>query len=817
MRKVFKWVKYAVAVLALFTAVVFAVAYWKRDDVLEKLNVYLNEQINGEIHIGKLDFTILHQFPQFSVTLHDVYLRGPQYETYHHDFFTADRIFLNIGVFELIGNKVNISSFTLENSKAFIFRAKNGYTNLDIFKNVFRDSSTVRAKGKDESEPFFFKIKKAEFRNVSFVYADSVKNKSMSFQFLKTDHRVSGSDSSVTVRINGDMHFDGLTFKSENGSFLSDKFTTVDLNARIDRLSKILTVDSSSLQFDDMIVNLKGLFDLKKGGIFQLHFQSDRLNVAKGKELLDQHLNHSLRRFDVKKPISINVNLMGKSVPSNKPEVDVSFSASNTKVNFGKMPFSDMTFSGSFTNHVNQQKENDDFNSKVIVAPFDGKMDGFPVKGKIMVTELRDPLVDMEIVTEMKLTDLNSHLDSTRFKFTKGSVTTEIVYKGKLSEYLNHASVKYYGKLKGKSVVKEGAFDFNPRKLHFSKIDGAFEFNEDKFLLSHLDFDMNGSPLHVKGSIKNFIPFFIQPKDKGRIRLDITSPHFDLTSLAAKKVTEKKSVKQTRQDRKKVTDMMDAIFEKLEFDLNVKVGELTMKQFKASDFSGKIILVDQTLEASPVTMRVAGGWMNLDFKLSDLDQYINLMNVTARINNAEIKDFFRSFNNFNQQTVNDKNLSGIISANVKFDAQLDENLNVLAPSMIGNIDCKIRNGNLKDFEPMENMSNFLFKKRDFSDVQFAELNSHFYLQGTDLDISRMEIQSSVLSLFIHGRYSFKDSTSLSVQLPLSNLKKRDKEYTPQNVGVDAKVGPSIFLHVYKDKEGKIAIAYDPFKKYAKLR
>jgi len=116
---------------------------------------------------------------------------------------------------------------------------------------------------------------------------------------------------------------------------------------------------------------------------------------------------------------------------------------------------------------------------------------------------------------------------------------------------------------------------------------------------------------------------------------------------------------------------------------------------------------------------------------------------------------------------------------------------------------------------MENMSNFLFKKRDFSDVEFAEINSHFFLQGPDLDINRMEIQSTVLSLFVHGRYSFTDSTSLSVQLPLSNLKKRDKNYKPQNVGTDAKVGPSVFLHIYKNDEGKIAIAYDPFKKYAK--
>ncbi len=137
--------------------------------------------------------------------------------------------------------------------------------------------------------------------------------------------------------------------------------------------------------------------------------------------------------------------------------------------------------------------------------------------------------------------------------------------------------------------------------------------------------------------------------------------------------------------------------------------------------------------------------------------------------------------------------------------------------MSGTLACKITNGVLKNFEPMENMSNFLFKKRDFSDVQFAELNSNFSISGTNMDISRMEIQSSVLSLFLEGRYSFTDSTSLSVQLPLSNLKKRHKDFKPKNIGTHAKAGPSIFLHVYRDKDinSKIKIDYDPFKKWAR--
>jgi hypothetical protein len=193
------------------------------------------------------------------------------------------------------------------------------------------------------------------------------------------------------------------------------------------------------------------------------------------------------------------------------------------------------------------------------------------------------------------------------------------------------------------------------------------------------------------------------------------------------------------------------------------------------------------------------------------------MIIEARITNSNIKELFQNFNNFNQKTIHADNLTGVISADVTFNASVDDSYAVVASSMTGSLDCNIQDGRLQNFEPMENMSNFLFKKRDFSDVQFAELLSSFSIQGTNLDISRMEIQSTVLSLFLEGRYSFTDSTSLSVQIPLSNLKKRHKDFKPQNIGTHAKAGPSIFLHVYRDKDinSKIKIDYDPFKKWAK--
>ena len=137
-------------------------------------------------------------------------------------------------------------------------------------------------------------------------------------------------------------------------------------------------------------------------------------------------------------------------------------------------------------------------------------------------------------------------------------------------------------------------------------------------------------------------------------------------------------------------------------------------------------------------------------------------------------------------------------------------------TMQGETTFSIKNGQLDSIAGLVKIGDFLFKNRDFYHVQFAEIKGNVGLDGNSVNIRRMEVQSNVLSLFIEGKYSLVDSTDLSVQIPLSNLKKRDKDFKPENVGPDAKVGPSVFLRLHT-KDGKMAIGYDMLKKFKKKK
>jgi hypothetical protein len=807
-KKVFKWFLYLLSVIVILTVILFSIAYWNSDKILGKINAQLSENINGEFGIRRLSFTMFHRFPDFSITLNDVYLRDSLKPSGTPDFFTAKKIFLDISFFRLFQRKVDVQFLTVQDARLFVYRAVDGYSNQSILKKPKQQPDSV-------NQPFLFSIKNVSLRNVALDYHDSLANKSYRFQFLKTFQKIRITDSVSAVRLTGSMHFDGLNFNPESGSYLSNKFAQVDIDLEMDKSSRLLMIKPSTLQFDQAQIQLTGNALMKPEGSFYLQFESAKLDVAEGKTLVNQRLVRSLEKVDIKKPIQIKAQIHGRFIPGSKPNVDVTFNGEKTDASFGRALFSNFTFTGSFMNHVDSSLVNDPANSKLTISTFNGRMNGFPVEGSVSAIRLNDPFIDLSVKTKMKLDELNEHIDTTRFKFFLGKLVTELKYKGALDEYLNVTKNKFQGNLTGKTIVEGGSFYYAARQLSLEKINANSDFNQQKVTINELNFNLNGSPVKMRGTIQNFVPFFYEPQNTGYIQMAISSPTFDMGTLISKKSKENKTSRQIRQEKKKVSDMLDSIFDRLEFDLDVTVKKLVLKKFEATNFAGRLSLFRNTLQAKPVSMKVAGGQMSLELKVLNLNNKINPITANVKVTDASIDKFFVNFSNFNQKLIVSENLFGTITANAKFSANVDDQLIVSAPSMRGSIDCKIKNGRLIDFEPLLNVGNFLFKKRDFSDVKFAEINSHFDLQGTDMDISRMEIQSSVLSLFLQGRYSFTDSTSLSIQLPLSNLKKRDKDYKPENIGVNTKTGMSVYLHVYRDKDGKIAMAYDPFKKWVK--
>ncbi|HTF18398.1 MAG TPA: AsmA-like C-terminal region-containing protein [Chryseolinea sp.] len=806
-----RWMVYLLLALVAMLGVGVVMLNIYKQEILAKINTKLQETVEGDVRIGDYEVSMLHAFPHLSITLKDIYLHGPKFEEYHKPFLKAARVHINIVSHELLLKELNISSVDIEDGEIFIFKTRAGYSNTEVFK-------ARKSKGRGaKKELAVVDLHQINLSNIKFTFHDSLKLKHLGLDFHRTENFLSYENGSTGIQTRGNLTFHGLMLNVEKGSFLREVNVLAELNVELDSTLSRLAVHPSKMVFDKSTVILSGNFHMSDDKQFDLSISSDNVDHKEAQLIVHDSLASKISRFSVEGPIKIKIDVKGVMQAGVKPAVNAAFSLQDSKATAGKLKAEHVTLTGTFINNLNKDVPNDDNNARLHFEKFKAVVDYMPVEATVTLTDMKDPRLDLKAVFDTPLKDLNDNFDSTTVRFKSGHFHSSFTYSGKLSEYMDDTRTEYEGKLSGQASITDGALNYNRRSYRFKNVNAVFDFTESMFSIKSLSLSVNNNDIAITGVVNDFIPFFVQPKGNARVKLSIVSPRIDLTGFSKPHIvlSKQRAKAKMQQSKEKMVDIVDRLNEQLDLNVTFNIAQFVNRNFKASQLKGQLLLANNQFQLKDLAMNFGGGNVSLNTRIAQVDNNISPISIRAKAKDVDLKDFFNAFNDFNQKTFTHENVDGKLTMDLNLNAAINEKLDLQLNDLNGESSFTVKDMRLSKFEPIQNLSNFLMKGRDFSDVSFSEITSNVVMRGSKMNVGRMEVESTVISMFIEGIYDLGDSTDLAVQVPLSNLKKRDQNIPPENIGTDSRVGPSVFLRVRTGKDGKTVIAYDPFKKFRK--
>ena len=280
--------------------------------------------------------------------------------------------------------------------------------------------------------------------------------------------------------------------------------------------------------------------------------------------------------------------------------------------------------------------------------------------------------------------------------------------------------------------------------------------------------------------------------------------------------------KKQRAKAKKPAESFQAIAGKLDntlansvIGIEVKATDVKYQNLEAKNFDASIRFEPKYWKVARVSLNLAGGSMVVDGQIVHAAGGNHDAVITTKIHNVDVKKLLYAFDNFGQDAITHKNLNGNFSANASLKAGISSLGKIMPSSLFGTFNFSLKKGALVNFPGLMNLKTFIFKNRDMSNVEFAELKDKIDIKGTNVYVNRMEIQSSVLRLFVEGNYCLKGkNTDLLIQAPFNNLNSGsfEDDTTPRNKGTKAKVGSSVWLRAMNDDDGKIKIKLTLSKK-----
>lgn len=791
--KILRIVLYIIGAFFVLTGGVLGWAYQYRDPLFKRIIAKLNQHINGQLTAENFHFTPFADGIGFSFTLFNVHLRDTAYAKHGRELLFLERLSIQVDAKELLQRKLQIRSVGLKNGKIVVFRDSTGYSNLSVFQSQRHPNTSTDSSFKHN---FLGKLREICVAHVEFSLQDSTRHKSIHFTVQDVTNYVHLQDTAWNLHLKGGVHFRQLAFNTKRGAFLSNKPTELDMRMTFIPPKKLLLIEPSQVHVSQDLFAVKGKFDFAGQGRIKLDIRTDTIAALRALSIIPPLLAQKIAQFNIVPVVKAHVRLDAPLKGGHTPRVDIDFQTKTFKYQSPVGPMSEIIALASFTNQLDTTLPTSNQNTRITAREVTGMLyETIPMNTFFTITNLDEPWVVMEGNFKANLANCNSLFDEKHFRLKGGKTIVSYCYKGKMNPIFNPKTKRLNGRLEGHAKIENGAFNAVRQSANFSRINSSIRFTEQTLSIGFLHLNHQRNQVRISGKVTGLLPYAFNSSGKVFGDIAVYTPDLGLDWIS----NYPSSIKQ--KSTKRFTDLVDEILAQLELKAILVADRVRYRKFQAEHVRGSVYLSEQRVKCENVKMKAFGGTFQVSGTIEQFDRPLHHLQAKGEVNNADVQKVFYAFDNFGQSTISDHNLSGTLSTNFSYSSELRKDFSIVPSTMSGRLGLTLLNGQLNHFEPLKRVQRLLFKRRNFDNVRFENLQNQFVLQGQELSMNHMKVASSVLTFFVGGTYSFRDKTDVLVQIPLSNLKRNPNEAELQDLS-----GRNLLIRAI-DEKGEIKLKY----------
>lgn len=806
-RRYLRWLLWTFGVICILILISWGIMAWyiktHKQQLIDKLVKGVNEQTGGELAIKDLSLTLWEDFPHLSVALTDVSLHDSLYDKHGMALADIKNIYLRTGLAGLLKKQISVNKIIISGGNVHLFTDSGGYSN----KYLLQAHDTA----KKDKKGFF--VKAFLLQDVAVTISDVPKNKAYDLHINFLEGHGTKRSKFNRYRLQTDMLIGGLGFNLAAGKYLEKTPVEGPLILEQYTETNILNVRSAALAIEKVPLQLQARLDFgHKPAIYEIHLSGKKVDFEKAKKWLTEKIRSKLEALIIKDPVILSCDLSGLMKFRDTPAVHVAWNLENNTLNTVYGLFTKTSFTGDFSNRVKAGAGHADNNSAVRILKYKANLSGIPISGdSIRVDNLSYPLVNLHVKSSFPAESANQlGGPDFPFRFTRGRADAEIHYRGGV-----RSTDTLYPQLNGYARISDLAFVYIPRGVGVTNLNALMNFQGDDLYLKDVNINSRAGRIRMEGSAAHFFRFYFTQPGKVALTWNATSDDVDLSIVNAfigqrKKLDAVEREARRRNSGRKVSgalSQLNKVLEESSAHLGVDFKKIKYRNFTATQLLANVTLNSEFIQVSQLKLNHAGGSISAVGKIQQKGRH-NPFQVDAKINQVDVSRLFFAFENFGQDAITDKIISGRITADAHAQGVMSDGGGILNKEMEGKVTFRLDKGRLENFGPFLKISKFIFKNRGLDDVQFEKLEDSLIFERGKIIIPPLHIQSTAFNMLVQGVYFPPEGTNISITLPLGNPEGNNRWKRK------GKVGPGIVIHlVARDgKDGSVKIGWDASKK-----
>jgi hypothetical protein len=790
----------AALVLLLAVLVVGTSLYitYKKDRFLKLINAELNQSVDGIIIIGDLHPQFFKRFPNISLGLDNVLIRDKRFSQHHHTLLDAKNFDVSLNTADLFKGTLTINHIDISNAYIDLYTDSTGYSNTSLFKKGSKTNTGKTAKGNSATQ-----VGKFSLTNVSFKINDQKARKLFDFLINDLNGTMQYPDSGWHASFHLDVTAKSMAFSTTHGSFIKNKALQGDFNAGFNQKTGRINVSTDELDIDDDPFRISAVFETAKpDATFNFHIACKELLWRHASALLAQNISLKLDQFNIAKPIGVTAIISG-SFSGGDPYLYITATVRNNKVSIPGSDLDDCGFDGVFTNNYRNGKGLTDENSVIRLTHMTGNYNHLPFRidtGSII--NLTKPIATGNFRSGFPVTNLNELVDNRIIKFTNGTANINLRYRADIIDYRINKPI-----VAGSISFKNADINYVPDNLLLKNTSLSLNFVGNDLILSNIRLQTGRSIVLMNGRVNNFMNLYYNSPEKILLTWNIRSPQMYLAEFIGllSGGADRPAAPTPQRNSGNIIAQFSNVLQKGSAELHFNVANVHYNKFLATDVHAQLLTTPNGVTIQNVGLKTSGGSLRLSGGIKRANR-INRVNLNTVITDVNVHDFFYAFDNFGLKDFTAENLKGTLSAKTQITAGISNKAALIGNSVNGTLDISLKNGALLNFKPLVSVGKFAFPFRDLKNIAIPRLDAKFTITGGDkIEISPMQISSSVLNADVAGIYGLTNGTNITMDIPLRNPK-GDSTITDKDE-LQKKRFRGIVLHLLAkaDETGKIKI------------
>ena len=739
-----------------------------------------NKHINLPVTVGKIEVTVLRNFPDLTIVFYDVYVEDSQPEI--SPLFTSKKVSFNLNPLKLWNGVYSIQELNTVDSQLNMNINKAGTGNYNLLKKS--DSKTKVS----------FELTNVKLENTAFSYKNDLANihHKLSSKILNTEIKI--NDSLYQVFFEGDIFIHQIG--SEQMNFLPNKEIDIEVSLNFNDNDKKLTISSALLNIKKAQFEISGFCSLTDPVSIDIRTVGKKTDIQTLLSLVPGNISQRFSKYESTGEVYFDMSLKGKISDDKFPTLSVHFGLKNAQVynSAYKSRIENANLNGLMIMQGLPKLDS----TKLSLSNISATLQGNPIEGNFELVNFNDPFIVADFTGVINAQDLLNFYPIKSIKEISGIIKGNISLNGNLAMLKEKSTMlKFY---------TSGNFEFGNLNLQlnssasgFDNWNGQVQFNHTDLIMNHITGKFGNSDFKFDGALKNIIPYIIFSGQPLGIEADINTQYLDIDQILEANLSDKKQ-----------EDSSLKIPPDLVMNFNTNIRAVKYKNFLGRLFTGNLFVKDKVAVARNISFESLGGKISMsgifDAKNNDANDLIN----TIHFSGINLDSLFYAFDNFNQKFIGYQHLKGKLDAELNLQTTLGKNLKIVPESMIVDATASIKNGELNYFEPIQKLNKYL-DDEGLRKLKFSEITNHIHIENKVLYIPQMEIKSNVTTLSISGTHSFDQHIDYHLSAPLKNKKKLDSDEAFGAIEEDKTGKSKIFIHIfgttdnYKIQLDKVAV------------